>query len=311
MGKRVDIKTGYTCNNNCLFCVQAHNKYKGVRSIQDILKDMREAKANGCDEIVLTGGEVSIRKDFLELLMAAKALGFSSIQVQTNGRMFSYMRFMTDAADAGMTEFGPAVHGHIPELHDFLTQAPGSFEQTTQAIRNAKKLGLNILSNTVVVKPNYRYLPLIAKMLVDLGVDQYQFAYVHPIGNAGKNYDSMVPWMSMAKPFIHEGLKIGIDAKVMVMAEAVPYCMMEGYECHVSELYIPDTEIRSGLEIVKNWEETRKGEGKVKFPQCTDCKYDLVCEGPWKEYPENRGHEEFKALPGKKIMKASEILAKC
>jgi len=38
----------------------------------------------------------------------------------------------------------------------------------------------------------------------------------------------------------------------------------------------------------------RKELGKTKFKQCKKCKYDKICEGPWKEYPEKFGNEEFK-----------------
>lgn len=310
MQKRVDIKTGFTCNNNCRFCVQGWKKKLGNRPTEDIKKDLEAAKKTGCSGVVFTGGEVTIRNDFFDLLKYAKKLGFELIQVQTNARRFCYMDFCENAVKAGMNEFGPAIHGHIPELHNYLTRSPGSFKQTYQAIKNIRKLGFHIVTNTVVVKPNYRYLPEIAQMLVDLGVNQFQFAFVHATGNAGDNFDQMMPWVSLAAPYIHKGLQIGIDAGLKVMAEAMPFCMMKGYEKYVSELYIPDTEIRDIDSYDPNFTETRRKKGKVKFPQCKKCKYELICEGPWKEYPEKRGNEEFKAVKGEKIKSISTILNK-
>lgn len=308
MQKRVDIKTGFMCNNNCLFCVQAEKKPYGNRPTKDILKDMDDAKKTGCNGVVFTGGEVSIRKDFFELLEYAKKLSFETIQVQTNARMFSDMDFCKKAVQAGMNEFGPALHGHIPELHDYLTRSPGSFEQTKQAIKNVKQHEISILTNTVVVKPNYRYLPQIAQLFVDLGVDQYQFAFVHAMGNANINFDQMVPWVSLAAPYIHKGLQVGIENGLKVMAEAMPFCVMKGYEKYVSELYIPDTEIRDISTYDPDFTKTRRTHGKVKFPKCKECKYDIICEGPWREYPEKRGNEEFQPVKGKKLSSSQEIL---
>ncbi len=297
--KRVDIKTGFLCNNNCLFCVQAYRKKYGNRPTEDIKEDLRKARMNNCQGVVFTGGEVTIRKDVFDLVSFAKKLGFSSIQIQTNGRMLSYKWFCKKIIEAGANEFAPALHGHNAELHDYLTRAEGSFDQTVKAIRNLKELGQNVLTNTVVVRPNYRYLPDIARLLVDLNVDQFQFAFMHAVGNAELNYDKMMPKVSLAVPYIKEGLQIGLDNNIKVMVEAVPFCLMKGYERYCSEFYIPKTEIRDIDRFDPAFELTRKKEGKTKFPKCKTCRYDLLCEGPWKEYPAKMGDDEFHPVPGK------------
>ncbi|MBN2112455.1 radical SAM protein [Candidatus Woesearchaeota archaeon] len=296
MGKRVDIKTGFICNNNCRFCVQADNKCKGNRSLEGIKKDLEDSRKR-CEGVVLTGGEVTIRKDFLDIVEYAKSLGYKTIQIQTNGRMFSSLNFCKKAIKAGATEFSPAIHGYCAEQHDFLTRAPGSFRQTVQGIKNLKSLGQYVLTNTVVVKPNYRNLPDIAKLLVNLNVDQFQFAFVHPMGNAWNNFDSIVPSISLAAPYIHNGLQIGIDAGKKVMAEAMPYCQMAGYEAYISEKVIPETEIRGQKhQNTDSFTKQRKEKGKAKFPQCDGCGYNPICEGPWKEYPEKLGNKEFNTI---------------
>ncbi len=294
--KRVDIKTGFLCNNNCRFCVQADNKCDGNRSFEEIKKDLIDSR-NRCDGVVFTGGEVTIRKDFLELVKLAKELGYKTIQIQTNARMFFSLDFCKKTIEAGATEFSPAIHGYCAEQHDFLTRTPGSFAQTVKAIKNLKSLGAYVLTNTVVVKSNYYNLPEIAKLLVKSDVDQFQFAFVHAMGNAWKNFDNTVPRISLASPYIHKGLQIGIDAGKKVMAEAMPYCLMQGYEKYISEKVIPKTEIRGKeFQNTDNFTQQRQKEGKTKFPQCKQCKYDVVCEGPWKEYPEKMGFKEFKEI---------------
>lgn len=49
MAKRADIKTGFLCNNNCRFRVHADNKFKGNRRMEDVSKDMEDARKTGCD----------------------------------------------------------------------------------------------------------------------------------------------------------------------------------------------------------------------------------------------------------------------
>jgi len=305
--KLVDLKTGYGCNNNCFFCAQASNRYHGDKDSATLKKEIKESRSQGCNKIVFTGGEVTIRPDIAELISYSSRIGFKDIQIQTNGRALYYKKLCKELVNAGANEFAVAIHGHIPQLHDYLTRSPGSFAQTTQGIRNLRELDQMVLTNTVIVKPNYRYAEQIARMLIGLDVDQYQLAFVHPCSNAAKYFDKMVPFVSIAAPFIHKGLQVGIDAGIKVMAEAMPFCVMKGYEKYVSEFHIPPAQVREYDFVVKDFETTRKTELKVKFPQCKSCRYELICEGPWKEYPEKRGNQEFRPVPGKKLTSQKQV----
>ncbi len=147
-----------------------------------------------------------------------------------------------------------------------------------------------------------------AELFVSLKVDQFQFAFIHAIGNADKNFDSMVPRKSDVKPFIHKALDIGIKANVGLMVEAYPFCFMQGYEEYCAERFMPDTEVRYPDLYVEDFEKDRKESGKEKFSQCDKCKFDLICEGPWREYPKKFGSSEFKPVAGEKIKSIKEIL---
>lgn len=308
--RRVDIKTGYTCNNNCKFCVQAHNRQYGNKSTAEIKKALVDAKENNCQGVVFTGGEFTVRKDCFDLVKYAKEQGFESIQLQSNGRMFSSMEFCKRMIKAGANEFSPALHGHRAEVHDYLTSSPGAFNQTVQGIKNLRKLRQYLVMNSVIVKPNYRYAPQLAKLLCELGVNQFQFAFVHAIGNAENNFESMIPYKTLAMPYLKKGIDIAKKYNVFAMIEAVPYCMMSGYEKHCSELYIPFTRIEEHSFVIDNFKEIRTTQGKAKAEKCRKCRFDLICEGPWKEYPEHFGWDEFIPIPGEKIKSPEEILSR-
>ncbi|MCX7958478.1 MAG: radical SAM protein [Deltaproteobacteria bacterium] len=291
--KRVDVKVGFSCNNKCLFCVQGRKRYEiGDFSAAEIQKRLEESRKIS-DSIVFTGGEITIRKDFLELVKTAHNLGFRIIQIQTNGRMFAYKKFCEETIKAGANEFSPALHGHTAALHDFLTRSRGSFEQTVTGIKNLKSLNQYVLTNSVITKSNFRHLPEIASLLVRLGVDQYQFAFVHPVGTALEYFERVVPRMKMVEPYVKKGLDIGIRAGKKVMTEAIPYCIMQGYEDYIAEKIIPVTTIYDAGFVVENYTEFRLKEGKAKGIECKKCRYFRVCEGPWKEYPERYGFDEF------------------
>ena len=292
--RRADIKVGYSCNNRCKFCVQGRKREKikdlTTKEVKDILKKARET-ANG---VVFTGGECSIRKDFFDLLAYAKKLGYERIQAQTNGRMFSYKKFAEEAVESGMNEFGVSIHGHIPELHNYLTSAE-SFYQTVKGIKNVKELDIPIFTNTVITKSNYRHLPEIARLLVALKVNQFQLAFPHAMGSAYENFDSIIPRMTLVMPYVKKALDIGIKNGVRVMTEAIPYCMMKGYEQFIAERIMPSTEIYEfGGKI--DFDEIRPNLAKAKGKNCKKCKYYDICEGTWIEYTQKYGFDEFKPV---------------
>jgi MoaA/NifB/PqqE/SkfB family radical SAM enzyme len=298
--KRVDIKTGYLCNNNCLFCVQAHNKSCGNRTTAEIKNSLDIARKKGCDEVVFTGGEVTIRKDVFEIVEYAKKIGFDHIQIQTNGRMFSNINFVKKLIKLGVNEFSPAIHGHNAELHDSLTRAKGAFSQVIQGLKNLQRLKQKVVTNSVITKKNYMYLKELAQLLVDHGVLQYQLAFMHANGNALDNFDEMMPDLKTSVPHIKKGLQVGIDNNVGVMAEAMAYCTMKHYERYVSEIYIPFSIVVEKNVFRDDFMTEKVIQGKKKFSFCKDCKYFHICEGPWREYPERKGESEFKAIPVKK-----------
>ncbi|MBL7081491.1 MAG: radical SAM protein [Candidatus Omnitrophica bacterium] len=292
--ERLDLKVGYACINDCKFCVVADKRKYGEKTTQQIKQELVDSYREGRREIVFTGGECTIREDILEIVSFAKEVGYLNIQIQTNGRTFSSFDFAKKMVLAGMTEFGPALHGPTAEIHDSLTRRPGSWRQTVLGIHNVKKLGIRTLANVVITKPNYKSLPELASLFVKLKIDQFQFAFVHILGNARQYYTEVVPRVSAVAPYVKKGLDIGIKAGLRVMVEAIPFCLMKDYEKYLSEFFIPPTQVKEVGWQIDKFEETRKTQGKKKFLTCVNCKWYSLCEGPWKEYPELFGEKEFK-----------------
>jgi len=300
MGKRIDLKVGFKCNNNCIFCAQAHKRLLGNKTTEELKEDLKNGIKEGCDEVVFTGGEPTVREDIIELVRYASNLGYKLIQIQTNGRMLSYKGFAKRMVEAGATEFSPSLHGHNKEIHDSQTRCPKSFDQTVQAIKNLVELRVPVLTNSVITKFNYKYLPELAELLIKLKVDQFQLAFVHPVGNAQKYFGKVVPRMDNVSPHIKKALKIAENngyepGKAMV--EAFPPCLMKGYEDFCSELYMPrHNRVMDLDQDIEDFEKWRKESGKRKFLQCKKCKFNSICEGPWREYPEKFGSKEFKPV---------------
>ena len=293
---RLDLKVGFSCNNHCRFCVQGDKRSKHApKSSVELCAELRKGRSS-LEAVVFTGGEPTVRPDLPELVAAARALGYRQIQIQTNGRMLAYRKYAEQLAARGVTEFSPALHGHTAELHDGLTCAPGSFEQTVAGIRNVRAMGLPVLTNSVITKPNYRDLDRLAALLVELGVSQMQFAFVHPVGSAAEHYDEIVPRMSDVAEHLQRALGVARAAGVRVMAEAVPYCVLGEHADCVAEEHIPPTTVVDADVTIVDYERYRRQEGKRKGPECARCAREAQCEGPWREYPERFGFDELRPI---------------
>lgn len=293
--KRADIKVGFACNNHCNFCVQGDKRlqYK-PRTKNEITKILLDEYNNDCKGVVFTGGEPTVHPDLVECIEYAKSIGYQEIQIQSNGRNFSDLVYLKKLICAGVTEFSPSIHGFRPETHDTLVGSAWAWKQVIEGIQNLRKLNQRIIINSVITEQNFRETPALATLLVKLGVSQYQFAFVHILGSADKNKEQIVPRKSEIMPYIKKALDIGRNSGVICMTEAIPFCLMRGYEWAIAEYnFMPETTVVDAECRTDNYADYRWNEGKVKREDCKQCIRHKVCEGPWKEYPEMYGWEEF------------------
>jgi len=297
MDNRLDLKVGYNCNNYCKHCVIGDKRFFIPDRTTRQLKDVLEEEKDNYQEVVFTGGEFTIRKDCFELLSYAASLGYK-ILIQTNARRFAYSAFCDEFLAAGqgkiMTVTGALLSAN-PDCHNYLTGAD-SYRQTVKGLCNLKARGQQVSINTVVTKVNYRTFPDLARFLIRIGVDVYQYAFVHALGSADKNILSILPKKSLVVPFIKMGIDIGRAAGVPVYVEAIPFCLMQGYERNIAENYIPQVKLNDVTNTVADFDYVRKTYEKEKAPSCRKCACFSVCEGPWIQYPRTYGWKEFKPI---------------
>jgi len=298
--KKTVIIPGYHCNNNCQFCLNI-NKRNSIpeKTTLQIKKEMVEAKNSGTSYLELVGGEMSIRPDIIELIKFAKVLGFETIMMSTNGRMYAYEDFAKKVIEAGLNSLVFSIHGHNAKLHDFLTQVSGSFKQLKKGVENVRKAGLkNIGSNTTIVKQNYKNIARIGQLIYDLGIRNSEFIFVDPsYGAAHDEFFKFVPKISEAAPYIHKCLALGKKHNIPHWAiRYVPLCYFTDYLNQISELQ--EVEIFHTEHLAPDFENrdvegSRKIVGRAKTKRCKGCKLYNKCEGIWKEYLKRYGDKEL------------------
>lgn len=292
---KLDLKLGFRCNNKCVFCVQG-DKRDHVRDLttDEACRRLDHGRQT-CDGLLLTGGEITLRSDVPDLVRYARKIGYQQVQIQTNGRRLAYLGYAQALVAAGATEFNPSLHGHVPALHDGLVGSKGAFAQCVRGITNLVALQQTVLTQTVITKQNVQYLPLIARLLVKLQVSQVQFAFVHGLGTAAMTWNDTVPRYAQVAKFLPVALDIVRDAGISVISEAVPFCFLHGREWAAIEPRLHPTTVYDGNLEIGDYDRYRHEEGKAHGPPCQQCSWRAVCEGPWREYPEKFGWDEFGA----------------
>lgn len=314
-----DIKVGFSCNNQCIHCVIEPIKRGLQNEGSNIDEDtvtikhyIDEAVSMGSKGIVLTGGEVTLRPDFTELIEYAQKKGMF-VTVQTNARMLQEKEKLKFLYRSDPVQFVVAIHGAEAEIHDRITRRPGSYQQTIKAIRNlvdcshAKVIGKIVISNV-----NLCHLDSTLRLLNSLDVVDIVLAFPHAEEFPEDVFIQVVPKYLALRPQLDRVLDTVHNLRMSIVLETIPYCIFpdrpEFWLCSQDIKYClshgkDDTFIRTpGEPTVKHWDITRP-EIKKKGAQCQQCLLDHICEGPWHEYIDHFGTEEFTPFTDPKILK--------
>ncbi len=135
------------CNHYCLMCSQPPKTQDDSYLIQDI-KDVLRLASRNCKEIGFTGGEPTLLgEQFLELVRLADTyLPETSLHVLSNGRAFQDRRFAEQLGGVRHHDImlGIPIYSDVPEVHDYVVQAPNALQETLRGIVNLNRVGVPV-----------------------------------------------------------------------------------------------------------------------------------------------------------------------
>jgi MoaA/NifB/PqqE/SkfB family radical SAM enzyme len=132
-----------------------------VREILDHNRRNRQWKG-----VILTGSEITLRRDLPDLARQARQHGFEHVRIQTHGMRLADERYCRELVDAGIDEYFISITAADAPTHDAITKIPGSFEKTLRGFENLEAFdGVAAISNTVITKLSYRHLPALVERL--------------------------------------------------------------------------------------------------------------------------------------------------
>jgi len=279
-----------TCNNSCMMCFEDDKDPNKEYTTKELLSQFDKEIKGDEEMIVLSGAEITTRKDLFLLLKHIREKNRKArIFLPTNGRMFSYNNYTNDfvKSNLGDVKITISVLGHNEQIHDKITNVKGSFRQTVKGIKNLLHFRQNININVTILKQNYKGIPKICDYFLPLGINSIQLALVEPNGKAKTNFRDFIPKMSECMPYILHSLNRW-GGKVRV--KNIPDCLL------------------NGLHHLKN--DSTQNHLKEKAGQCTQCHYQSDCPGIWNDYIKIYGSEELKPILREKTNKQSNLISK-
>jgi len=147
----VHIDVTYRCNERCVHCYLEHDD-KGEMTTAEIKNVLDQLAEAGVFFLVFSGGEVFMRRDFLELVEYARKLLFN-VKIKTNGVMI-HQAEAKRLRELGVEQVQLSVYSHRPEIHDAITKLPGSLKRTVDSIRLRQSQGLKVTLSNVLMTVN-------------------------------------------------------------------------------------------------------------------------------------------------------------
>lgn len=236
-GKRYDNTLYITdkCNSNCIMCPMAEVTRRDGHNVPfEILKELIKYMPSDMEHLTITGGEPFLIRDKIfdilnDLKESNKVWGYLLL---SNGRIFSNKEYCLRFAASVPEDFlvGIPIHGPNSEIHDSISQSPGSFEQTITGIHNllaTHKVSIEI--RIVVNRINASRLNDIAQFIVEQfpSVNSVKIMGMEMLGNAYINAEKVwIPYdeaFTYIKPAVDHFVSNAVDVELYNF----PLCFIE------------------------------------------------------------------------------------
>ncbi|MCX6690272.1 MAG: radical SAM protein, partial [Methanoregula sp.] len=148
------IDLTYRCNNRCRHCWLRTADGSGELSTQEIIALVDDTRAMGCREWAISGGEPMLRPDFAEIFdyITSHAKSYS---INTNGTLITpEIALLMKRKGSKMV----ALYGATADVHDHVTQNPGSFAATMRGFSLLKEAGAGFTVQIIPMKDSYHQL---------------------------------------------------------------------------------------------------------------------------------------------------------
>lgn len=221
----------WACNLKCPHCW--HDGFRAdltPLSFEDYKKILLDnLQTNKYRRIILSGGEVTLKRNLTEYVQFAKDLrNIEHIRIQTNGMKLSNLDFCKSLLAAGVDEYYVSLYGHTAELHNQHTLGENSFDQTWAGLKNLSTLKATIAVGIVMTELNYPHLPEIFKMASSVNpCEVYVWNYVCMDETKKAN---LIASNLKIRPYLLKALEGITETPAQVFIMFYPECLLDRFK---------------------------------------------------------------------------------
>ncbi|MCX7780458.1 MAG: radical SAM protein [Negativicutes bacterium] len=271
------------CNNRCLHCYAASAPDVPPQTMphERWLSLISEARQAGATAIQLIGGEPLLYPRWRELVIKARDEGYEFIEIFTNATLIDDA--CIDFFQQHGVHIATTIYADNPEVHDKVTQNPGSFTKTYSAIQKILAAGIPLRIASILMKVNEYEAENIMKLCSELGVQADPPDIVRPTGRGDakdllpENYVKppiKPPFYTDAPTFVRvQRYHPCLAGKIAVLptGDVIPCIFARNQVC--GNIFVsPLTEILSGQSLLSYWCTT-----KDQVEKCKDCEFRYAC----------------------------------
>lgn len=175
------------CNLLCRHCYSGSTDkdFSGELNTAEIKTVMADLRGFGVPALILSGGEPLLRPDLFEIAAEAKALGFPSVALSTNGTLVDDV-MAERIRDAGFDYVGISVDG-IGAVHDTFRGRPGAFAEALGGIRRCMARGVKVGLRFTMTRDNAHHLPDVLDLVREMGMGKFYFSHLNYAGRGNAN----------------------------------------------------------------------------------------------------------------------------
>ena len=184
------------CNSFCVMCSQPPQKADDRYLVDEMLETIPLVDCNE-NRLGISGREPTLLGDNLLVVLhqARQHLPDTGLDMLSNGRAFSNKEFARTVNAIGHPNLTWAipVYSDCPEIHDYIVQARGAWDETLEGLYNLAQFDANIEIRIVVQQANFSRLDELAYFIFrNLTFAKHvAFMGLEPIGFARTNYEKV------------------------------------------------------------------------------------------------------------------------